>query len=925
LPHPFPIVPSPRRPLIALAAALVVVATVSTPMGAHRGAAAVETAPASPLEYLGELAKPLKSGPGEQFYVAGFDVAGRRMYAKHAVVGQTPVLATYDLSTPMPTLLSHRPFPATSFIAPGFTTAIAPARGMAYTVAMGAATDPIVAAFDLAGASPITSWSLTERLPGFSPSGMTYSAADDRLYLVGEMTGHYLMLNWLTGRKPIGLVPTVVAVDPGTGEVLWVRPVPECGQVLYTLHQGSAVARSSSAIAHPTIVFGCGTGALGVNGDTNPGQAGVVELRISPTATMAEAPSFDVHFHPISGSYFNGGQTGFAYYDRGSDRLFVQSLSSSTPGAWVFDLRVGGWAGFITAPTADGNYGGVNEGNGHYVMGGTGGAPDAGDYLLIADGRASPPQAGQLADKKLAPVGFVFADAGSDRIFLNSSFDHLSVLRDLTKSADPLQRPDYDAQTDDVDEAEGTFVSFSGDTGGFGARVTMVGDLAGASGPVPGGIGVPSERVTSDVSTPGQKAQPVTRGLLFARVPAANVQPAGASAAAQAASSDTTTGQAVDQNGVAWPFEPRTCLDGGEGSDTPPAESIGGRASVRCNLSGYESVGSAQQSGAGTGPVAIGDSRVDTTVKRTAKGGMVTTTTSSSRGVRIDLPGVGSLEIALVEAVGTTTAHGRSGSASASWTRSLKGVTVKDAKGVELFRSDGCSTVLKHDGKRQSASGDAGTCEALAETVRKLLQVRVRLLFLTAAVAATPKGAFARVGQTDADAASETTVNEQGKVFAGDATTRRAVPALQINVYDDSTERSRYIVQLAGVENSAIYTVNLSPGDAPCDMGGCIPGGFDGLPPAATAEAAAPPGSALEPAIPAAGADLAPNVSAGNGDGRGVSRRQGVQDGGLDGLILAHRSLADGAVMASFLLLLAAATAVVMRRRRLLSAMGAGA
>jgi hypothetical protein len=878
-------------------------------MGIERGAAAD---PTGPLEFVGELPKPAPPGIAEQFMVAGFNPDARRMYVKQSGIGKPTILATYDLTSAVPQVIATRPFPSSTFISPVFTTTIAVPRQRAYTIETVDATLAVLASVDLAGQTPIKRWSIEQKLPGFFPTGLTYSAQDDRIYAVGEMSVTYNAINWGFGRKPTSVVPAVAAFDPDTGDALWLRLVPECGQLLFTLHMGSAVARSSSAVATPTIVFACGTGGAGA-GDTFPGQAGVVELRITSRATMADAAAFDLHFHPISGSYFNGGQNGFAYYDRGSDRLFVQSLSNTTPGAWVFDLRLGGWAGFITGPTPNGTYGGINEGTGHYYMGGITNSDDPKHFMLVADGRASPPQSGQLADRKFIPAGFITADPTGDRVFINTATNKIVVARDVTKSVDGLGRPDYDAQTDDVDESVGTFVSFSGDSGGFGARLTAVGDVNAVLGPLP------NIKPTSGT----------TRGLLFARVPTAAVQPSGAAASAQATSTDTTTGQAIDQNNVAWPYEPRTCLDGGgEAGEPDPAESVGGRAAVRCSLATYESLASARQSAVATGPVTIADSGVNSKAKRTAKGGMTTTVTSTSKGVRVDVPGVGSLDIASVESVATTTSHGRSGTASATWTRSLKGVSVKGAAGNELFRTDGCSTTITHDGTKRLVSGDGGTCEALAETVRRLLQVRVRLVFPTAGVVATPKGAFAGVGQTDTDAASEVTVNDQGKVFPGDATTRRAVPGLQINVYNDSTERSRYIVQLAGVETSSIYTVNRSGDDAPCDVGGCIPGGFDGLPPLpvsegpsssdASFEAAAAPDSGPVPvAVPSIESSAAPETPG------GTSTRSARSGRGLDGLILARRSLADGGLMASFVLLVAAAAATSARRRRLLALLAA--
>ena len=851
------------------------------------------------------------------------------MYAIYNA-GPNKHLVTYDLNATIPQVLAHRPVPPSPFARPAFAAAAAPARKRVFYLTDGQNADLALTAIGVEGDSTLAQWPMAEKFPGFAPLGITYSAADDRIYAVGEMIVETTLGNWVAGRKLTGIVTTVAAFDPDDGSLIWARPVPECGQVIYVVTMGSLVARSA-ALPTPTLLIACGTGSVATGGgDTLPGQAGALELRISPTAGMTEAAAFDVRFHPISGSYFNGAETGFAVYDPGSDRLFLQSLSLTTPGAWVFDARLGGWAGFITSESPSNTYGGLHPGTGHYFMGG----PRMNDprrFLIVADGRASPPQSGVFADQRLAPEGPIAGDALTDRVFISQGPSHPSlVARILAGSVRSLERPDYDAQTDDVDEAPGTFVSFSGDTGGFGARVTAIGDTSAATGPIPNWGQTTEETVPRETSRVGVTPPPVpaaTRGLLFARVPTANVQPAGAAAAAQAASSDTTTGQAVKENGVAWPYEPRDCLDGGggDGDGAKSAESLGGRVEVRCTLATYESTGSARQSAVGTGPVSIGDSRVDTRVRRTAKGGMTTTTTSSATGIRVDVPGVGSLEIGRVETVAETVAHGRSGTASATWARKVADVTVRGPSGEELFGNAGCVQTLKHDGRKVTPSGDGGACDALAEAVRKLLQVRVRLLFPTPSVVATPRGAFAQVSQTEADAAREVTVNDQGKVYPGDATTRRSVPGLQVDVYNDSTERSRYIVQLAAAENSSIYTVNRSADDAPCDMGGCIPGGFDGPPPLDSGDLSTSSGGSLETATAslddaAPVSDIAMPPAVG-----GSSRRPSSSVGrtGLDGLILARRNLGEGGLMASFLVLVAAAVGAVARRRRLHSVLAA--
>lgn len=890
-----------------MAAVALIAVSVTGGAGIDRGAAAE---PTDAIEVVGRLETPFE----RPTYVLGVDPVNRLMFATLMVTKQggepDTWLLTYDLRPDLPRLVGKRMvYTGGTTAAPNqMTSALDLGRNRVFFVATSVGkTGGNIVSFSLAPTpGPTTSFPVTTALPGFYPTGLTYSAADDRLYAVGEMAVDNVVHSSpaTANRRPTGLVTTVAAFDPDDGSLLWWRHVPECPLPLYTLNLGSFIARSSAKAATPTLLFACTTSSAALfYSEQFPGQQGLAELRITPTAGPADAPDFDLRYHPISGTYFNGAAAGVAGYDYGADRFFLQSLALKTPVAWVFDARLGGWVGAITAPYNTNYYLGVNQATGRYYMGGV--RPGGDGFFLVADGRATPPQNGIAFGKELAPTGFVFADPTSNRIVVPRDHRNL-VLRDRSSPALPASPVDYDALTDDVPETPDTYVSFTGDAGGFGSRITAVGDTAGVGGITPTGSTLPA----------------AGRGAVMARVPTANVQAAGASAAAQAASVDTTTGDAVERN-AAWPHEPRTCLDGGGGVDSPPAESIGGRAEVRCSLVAYESVASARYTGQGLGPVSVGDSRFDTRVKRGPKDGMATVTKASSTGVGIEVPGVGSLVVGKVETVATSSAHGRSGTASASWTRTIEDVVVKDGAGRDLYRTKGCSTTVVHDGKKAVDSGDAGTCQEMAETIRRLLQTRVRLLFPEPAVVATPKGGFARVGQSEADAGREVTVNEQGKVFAGDATTRRALPALQIDVYNDATERSRYVVQLAAVENSSIYSVNRSADDAPCDVGGCIPGGFDGPPLSEQTGDEDPVDGSVDTAsssFDAASPVTEDSSSRSVGGGRRPPRSTG--DTGLDGLVLARRSLGDGGLMASFLVLVAGAVGLVARRRRLLGVLG---
>jgi hypothetical protein len=865
-----------------------------------------------PLTVVGTIPQPTGAQNGQN--MIAIDPVGRRLYTGFVRRSDLAfMLGTYDLGTTAPTLLSqrvivnHAPGDASPYLA-----FVESSRRRLYILMGGLAGPAGTSALTVVGlegnAEATQTWDMATILPGFFAGGMTYSPEDDRIYMVGELseTMYITTSTETAGSKVVGGMPMVVAIDPADGKLLWARAVPECRFPLYTLFTGSLIARSSPRLSTPSLFFPCSPGGTLLS-SSYPGQPGVAALSISPKATMADAPGFDVRYYPVSGNYFNGATTGIAGYDPGSDRLFFQSMSRKTPAAWVFDARADAWVGAITSPNEYDTWLGLNPRTGHYYMGGTFTAVDGPkDFILIADARTPRPQNGVLGSPALSPGKFILTDPVTDRVFIHKSTDKpVLVAKDTLESIRPRQPLDYDAQTDDIAESPASFVSFTGDAGGFGARFTAVGDTASVNGSLP---------------LVGGRVPQATRAVTLARGPSSNLQPAGAAAAAAAAAVDTTTDQNLRENPPLppWPYSTKTCLDGGDGISVPPEQTPTSYAAVTCNLQAWESASDARQSGASVEGVAVGDTRYQSKSKRTPKQGMSTESAAVTSGIHIDVPGAGSLDISRVAAKAITNAHGQSGTASASWSRAIEGVVVKDGTGKVVLQSPGCATTLSHNGKKLETSGSSQSCDLLAEAVRKALQVNVRLFFPVPAVVATAKGAFSSVGQTDVDQAQETAVNDQGQVYAGDSTTRRVVPALQIDIYHDSVERSRNIVQLAGVESASIFTVNKSPTDAPCDTGGCIPGGD----PTAALPVAGPDASTGGALSVPSGADLVSTNTSNSSVTQppGMTRLPSISGrvAQAAGLIFARRSLGQGVLMSAFLLLVGAALTGLARRRRLL-------
>jgi hypothetical protein len=178
--------------------------------------------------------------------------------------------------------------------------------------------------------------------------------------------------------------------------------------------------------------------------------------------------------------------------------------------------------------------------------------------------------------------------------------------------------------------------------------------------------------------------------------------------------------------------------------------------------------------------------------------GVVTESTAIAKGIEIHAPS-GSVSIGEVVTIARTAAHGRPKTAAVSWERSFSGVVVRDASGEVTFRC-----------------GDADSCDprAAITAMNEVLGTRIRVFLPEPESKATPKGAFASVARTDSDYYNALTVNNDNS---------RAVPGLEIIVFNDSVEKSRLVVQLAGVQASSIYGISFLPGPGGDGLVGGLP------------------------------------------------------------------------------------------------------
>jgi hypothetical protein len=856
----------------ALLAALLLVGLVGVPVPASAGIGG--------LRDVGRLDEPplsQRNGPGAILYV---DVPGRVMYYNWLAKNGQIHLRAYSLRFEKPAFLWDIVLPGV--LADNWSPYLAGFDARRHILSLLLDTDQVgdraIFRVDTQRRRVAGTWPLSQTVPGFSPTGMTYSSADDHYYLIGYFSGAYEAAALVGQNAPTSGLSGVVALAGADGQPLWSRPVAECQKVLWTYSAGSLIARAQGA---PLLSFACVSGGIGTN-TTYPGQAGLIRMRIDPKAAdSVAAAQFPVDFFAVSGLYFTNGYTGMAAYDPASDRFFLQSLSLSTPGDWVFDGRLDAWVGFIPAASSADYFLGYNEGLGRLYLGGDGGLQGGKPVpgLVVANGRETPVQAGR--EFSVIPYGFIVTDAGSDRIFVpvgnNGLTRHYEVIADETPAAAASTAVEYDSATTNSPDLAGAFTYHVGNAAGYGAQIVQVGGTGGATS----GPGVPIDGVP-----------PGTRAIMSARLGNLDLRPAGASASTQAQLADLNTTAQYDTSPAGpWPYPTVSCLDSGGGAKPQTSTVNGSTATTDCSLAGNIVNAAASTGEISAGPAAVARATYKTTAQRTRAGGTVVITRATAAGIKLELPGGLVLTIGETVSTGTSAAHGRPGTTRAAWTRTVDGVTLVDQTGAKLLSSPGCASSAVAVGGGRAQVSD--TCRALSDQLNPLLQTRARVRFPMPELTASPRGAYAAVQMADGDYFEQRTMNDLGVVYRGDSTGLRPIPAVMTEIYNDSTERSRTVTALAATQASSIFTVTPPPPAGGADFGGNSP-----PPPVTTG--------------PAVGGSTGPG-----GNGGSVSPPVAPILAEQPGWLFFHRGLRDSLLLVSLAALMLAGATTAKRRRQL--------
>lgn len=788
--------------VLALAAVLLALATPGVRAGSD-----------GPVRILGKLPG---QAPNAQLFAGGariiqVDGARRRLYYVERPVGGSMRMIEYDIAPAIPRPLrktSLQNFP--SSVSSYQTAFDSRRRSLSFIDIYQAASGTIIRRFDLLTFKSAGAWDLATKVPGFVAVGIIYAPQDDRFYLVGDLSLNGSLVRGVYdafGVIPQGPPTVVVALDAASGDVAWVRQLTQCPQVMSNFGQGGFLARSS--LRDALYIF-CYSGGASANLTVAyPAATGLVRLGMSSKGTQNDALNYPVEFFPVSGSYRgDAGLSGQVALDPLSDRLFVQSLSKTTPGAWVFDGIISAWIGLIGAPDFSGVFQAINMRSGHYYLSSDEALrnPSAKRYLLVSNARMTPPPQGDVFDIEIA--GDITPDPLTKRLFAplkDKSGVYFYVLEDGTPDPEVPQPVDYDDLTTDVAEGAGTQAAYSASLSGFGARAFVVGGVGGARAMVNTDnlSELYSNALDAYRDSVGRSVPAVTpgdRGLFLGRVASVDLQNSGSSASAQGVAPDELTADDVTNSNnlvgseappladrIVWPWPAAACLDGtGEKrSETQPGPN--GEGKVECDLAKNSTTASSYVQTGTFGPLIVGYASFSSSVTRDAANGAVGSGTAFARGIELFLDGVGGLHIGRVTATAKTIAHGRPGTAHVTYERSIQDVRITDAAGKESFS---CAASCDMDSVAQAVNGNFG--------------LKVRMDVPNPDIVATTRGAFARVQKTYRDYIGGQAQNNDS-LFD--------LPALQLTINNDSASKSRLLVQVAALHASSIYGISLQPGE----------------------------------------------------------------------------------------------------------------
>jgi hypothetical protein len=713
---------------------------------------------------------------------------------------------------------------------------------------------PSIQVVDLTGktaAAPYTFTAASGATPGTSVVGLASYASHGHHYLLAMLYFSYGMnaSSYQTATnhstKIVALDADKLLSDPAHA-LVWDAPY-DASRCIRPGFFGARGLYLGVATTGDFLFFVCKTLGLTSPSASVAGPAGAVRINLDSADPATQHPgAFTAEYFPFAADFSFGTSSG----DPAHDELYLLT-GGTAPKFYVFDAAHRSFTGSVPL---------------HFTSGGSnvmGAAPDPTTgraYLVIedfqifvTDATTMPVQQGRaesIAWKSSVNDPPVF-DPATHRLFLAGS--RFCAAADADKCTDsaaaarnaaslrvyqddvayqPSTAADPDALTHDTPEIPGvTAVDYSAFASSYGARLAEVGGVHGSQ------AANSYDGATDGIHSfaPDFPNMPDSdRTLYLGQVSGTELSPAAAKAHAAPLAIDSGTeadaaglqsylanqlgpgGQeqlAPAQDQVSQgraEIGPAGCSDLG----SKPSSQINpsGTAGAACDNDGLQAAGeSAARPAApaelpGGVSISLGDAGSWTTLTRDKAKGSSASATAVARGLHIQVPGAGAVDIGEVKTTAWTAAHGRPGTTSSSFSRSVTNLVISDGSGTPKFA---CGIT---DPGAAAALAAGTPCDPRTVTDQLDAQFPGRLKFVmpepdtNPGVAHSPGGAKAAVLKTPYTIWNDYNTNHDDTV---------EVPGLQIQFLNDYTQPSRLVMSLAGVSAESNYRIGQPPPPAP--------------------------------------------------------------------------------------------------------------
>jgi hypothetical protein len=495
--------------------------------------------------------------------------------------------------------------------------------------------------------------------------------------------------------------------------------------------------------------------------------------------------------------------------------------NAAGPTAIGFDISHHAYIGATTAGPPEDNAGGFNlavAGGRIYSVGA--------DGVIVGDTTSTPQGQGIRFPLAIcepggprAYVASLQADVATRRVFAwftncddsNSRRPYLVVYQDSIPSLAQAATPNPDSYTQQVAEQPGmTQNQFGAHGEATGSRFRLIGGTTGlVKGGTAGGYDLALQQVPPGVQPPDAvrpQTQPdfATREMQLAYVRNADVSNYQATAQSLAAGSDTTTAEQLKSTATKqdWPFVPADCSSPGK---EEMANTYGGdtKSSVDCDLSTHSASAVADAGPAGFTltslkgglqappalPFLVGQSHGESQVTLDTAKGITSNTIAEARNVT-----AGPVFIRSIRSESHCVAHGRTGTATCTFTRTVNGVT----NGGQAVGGGACRQV----------DGPAGATDTCAAMLAQLNAIDPGILVFSMPSPDGRAGFFdGSPGGYQAVAQRELYAHLEDNVLNYDGSVQ--VPGMQVVYNNDTPDTpSRLDMQLANVQSETHYGIS---------------------------------------------------------------------------------------------------------------------